>query len=326
MQLKILALPLISLMLYACGKSEHSYEQVQDKTMAIQTDIPAGADGAPQAEKERQPQPLSPEQQPWVTADSAASPVPSSGTSSKQSHGYIDWDKKIIKTANLTLECTDYKAFNTDIHTRLKQYGAYISQEQQEESNYKISNTISIKIPVDQFEGLVNSLNGNGIKLITKNITSEDVTGEYVDTKSRLLAKEAVRMKYFDLLKQARTMDEILKVQDEINSIQEDIEAGSSRVNYLQHASAYSTVNITYYQYINGSKGDEDNPGFFSQMNEAFKTGASIISNIVLFAISIWPLLIAGMASFIYIRKRKSSFSKKQVAGKDISFIPKEQV
>lgn len=315
MQLKILAVPLMSIILYACGKSEHQYVQdVQMQNSEMKADMPAGTEGTPQTEKNEEP---APRQNQIPVADTTVSPAPAGDENAKSNTTYVDWDKKIIKTANLTLECTDYKAFNTDIHTRLKQYGAYVAQEQQEESDYKISNTISIKVPVAQFESLVNSLNGNGIKMITKNITSEDVTGEYVDTKSRLAAKEAVRAKYFDLLKQARTMDDILKMQDVINGIQEDIEAGAGRVNYLQHASAYSTINITYYQYLNGSTGSEENPGFFSQMSESFKTGSSIISNIILFAISIWPLLIAVTVLIIYIRKRKPIFSNNQIINKE---------
>jgi hypothetical protein len=50
-----------------------------------------------------------------------------------------------------------------------------------------------IKVPVDQFENLMNSFSGEGIKVIEKKISSDDVTGEMVDTKSRIETKRQVR-------------------------------------------------------------------------------------------------------------------------------------
>ena len=312
MQLKLLFVPLMSFMLYACGHSSNQQLAVQDSQLENVDNSAGGFDNNEEKEQKQIPLPPSPspKQDTPNNADTMASPTDGNIANPKSPAANTDWDKKIIKTGILTLECNDYKNFNTGIHSKVKNYGAYIAEEKQEENDYKISNTISIKVPVAQFENLVNSLNGEGISIKEKNITSEDVTGEYVDTKSRLEAKKAVREKYLELLKQAKNMEEILKVQDEINSIQEDIEAGAGRVNYLQHSSAYSTINITYYQYINGSSGNEDNPGFFSKMSLAFKTGSSIISNIILFAISIWPLLIAGTALFIYLKRRKPLAAK----------------
>lgn len=218
------------------------------------------------------------------------------------------WDKKIIKTAELQLQVDDFKKFNTNIHSSIKNFGAYITDEKQSEDGYRIENSVTIKVPSDQFDALVNSFGGEGIKLLVKNISSEDVTGEMVDTKARMQAKMAVRDKYLELLKQAKNMNDILQVQDEINSIQEDIESAKGRVNYLQHASAYSTVNLDYFQYINGNTGDYENPGFVSKFFKAFSEGTTLISKLVLACISIWPLfliVILGMVYFKKFRQRK---------------------
>src|SRR4051812_35669085 len=46
----------------------------------------------------------------------------------------IDWDKKMIKTANVRAEVTDFKTFNTAVHSNLKRFGAWIASEQQTET------------------------------------------------------------------------------------------------------------------------------------------------------------------------------------------------
>ena len=138
-----------------------------------------------------------------------------------------DWDKKIIKTADLKLEVKDFKSYSNIVHNDAKRYGAYIASEDQSESNEKKETIVSIKVPVDQFENLLSELPSDSEKIIEKKITSEDVTGEVVDTKSRLQAKEQMRLKYLEFLKQAKNMEDVLKVQDEINIIQEEMEAGN---------------------------------------------------------------------------------------------------
>lgn len=72
-----------------------------------------------------------------------------------------------------------------------------------------------------------------------------------MDTRSRLEAKKQVRQRYMDLLKQARNMEEILQVQGLINDIQVEIESAAGRVNYLNHAFAFSSVQLTFFQIVN---------------------------------------------------------------------------
>src|SRR5438046_1039168 len=49
-----------------------------------------------------------------------------------------DWDKKIIKTATLKLEVKDFKAYTDIVHKAAKQYGGYIANEEQNQSEEKI--------------------------------------------------------------------------------------------------------------------------------------------------------------------------------------------
>ncbi|MBP9214903.1 MAG: DUF4349 domain-containing protein, partial [Chitinophagaceae bacterium] len=110
------------------------------------------------------------------TTDSTEAPEPQKNTTQKLAPKNIDWDKKIIKTAQVALELKDYNAFNKSIHQTVKKFGAYVASEEQTQNNYSLENTITIKVPVEQFEDLMNTLGGDGIKVIERKINSEDVT------------------------------------------------------------------------------------------------------------------------------------------------------
>jgi hypothetical protein len=216
-----------------------------------------------------------------------------------------DWDKKIIKTASLNVEVKDYNTFYSSLRERVKNLGGYIAQEEQSQSDYKIENSLTIKVPVDQFDNAVTQLTVNTEKLNEKKISSQDVTTEVVDTKSRMEAKKQVRLRYMDLLKQAKNMEEILNVQSEINGIQEEIESAAGRIEYLGHSSVFSTINLTYYQILNLSAKNIDNPSFGIKLSSAFKTGWSWVGDLFVGLVSIWPLFLLGFAAFIVYKRTK---------------------
>lgn len=86
-----------------------------------------------------------------------------------------DWDSKIIKTATLRLEIKDFRKYNDYVHNAVKQYGAYVAQEDQNLSDEKSETNIIIKVPVAQFEPMMNKLPLDDSKVMEKKISTEDV-------------------------------------------------------------------------------------------------------------------------------------------------------
>jgi hypothetical protein len=219
----------------------------------------------------------------------------------------IDWDKKIIKTAVLNVEAKNYKTFNDLVHDQVKQAGGYVAGEEQTKSDYKIENVVTIKVPVDQFDNLVRSVTSTKDEnVVSQKVTSQDVTGEVVDTRSRTEAKRQVRLRYLDLLKQAKNMEEILKVQQEINNIQVEIEAGSGRVGYLTHAAAYSTIELTYFQVLNAQAAQPEKPGFGLRVLNALGNGLNWVGEMLVILLTLWPLWICAGGVWWLIKRYKT--------------------
>lgn len=217
-----------------------------------------------------------------------------------------DWDKKIIKTASMNIEVKDYNTYYSSFREKVKSLGGYVAQEEQSQSEYKIENTLVIKVPVDQFDNAVALLAVNAEKINERKITSQDVSTEFIDTKSRIEAKKQVRDRYTDLLKQAKNMQEILNVQSEINGVQEEIEAATGRIQYLGHSSAFSTINLTYYQVLNATAKDDEAPSAGNKIVAAFNVGWSWLTGLFIGLVSIWPLFIGGFILVIIYKRTKS--------------------
>jgi hypothetical protein len=260
-------------------KVEKDYYKVAADTVAVavENEIPAGGQDKQQRPNQHQ------------------APAPAANP---------DWDKKIIKNATLSVEVKEYARFNELMRAAVKQSGGYIAQEEQNESEYKIENSVTIKVPVDQFDNTVLALTPGKEKILVKKITSQDVTGEVVDTKSRLEAKRQVRLRYLDLLTQAKNMEEILQVQNEINDIQENMETAAGRIQYLTHSAAFSTIQLNYFQVLDPQARDvETPPGFGKKILLALGEGLTWVGELIILLLTLWPVWLALLAGWMLYRK-----------------------
>lgn len=232
----------------------------------------------------------------WAIADTASA---ASALQAGQP-GTGDWNKKIIREARITLELENFESFDAGMHQRLSSFDAYITEEQQSTTDVIVENNLTIKVPAARFEEFISKLHGVGISMLEKNIVGDDVTGDVVDIQARLEAKKQVRARYLELLQQARNIKDILEVQQEINSVQEELEAARARLSYLTHRAAYSTVQLRYFQYIQGAGGSK--PLFLQQLQQAFHQGGQVLVNMLLFLVSVWPVWLGATVLFFYYK------------------------
>lgn len=109
--------------------------------------------------------------------------------------------------------------------------------------NYKYA-TITIGVPVQQFERSLSRLRGLSVKVLDETASGEDVTDQYVDLQSQLTNLEATRERIKSFLDDAKTVDEALRINAELAEIERQIEEIKGRMNYLKDRSAYSTITV----------------------------------------------------------------------------------
>jgi len=106
--------------------------------------------------------------------------------------------------------------------------------------------TIVLEVPQPRFAKLVSQVQGVGHTTFV-NTSSIDVTGQYVDLTARISALEASRRQYLAIMAKASTINDILAVQSQLNSLQSRIEQLQGQLQLLSHETTYGnlTVNVT---------------------------------------------------------------------------------
>lgn len=114
-----------------------------------------------------------------------------------------------------------------------------------ESKNYKYA-TITVGIPVDQFERMLTRLRGLSVKVLDETATGEDVTNQFVDLQSQETNLEATRDRIKSFLENATTVDEALRINQELSNVESQIESIKGQMNYLQDRSAFSTITVNF--------------------------------------------------------------------------------
>jgi hypothetical protein len=111
--------------------------------------------------------------------------------------------------------------------------------------NYKYA-TVTIGVPVDQFETAMRRLRATAMRVLDENASGQDVSDEYVDLQSQLGNLEATRDRIRSFLDNAQTVEESLRINQELTNIEAQIEQVKGRMNYLANRSAFSTITVTF--------------------------------------------------------------------------------
>lgn len=218
----------------------------------------------------------------------------------------VDLGLKIIKNAQIRFLVKDVDSATQNMIELSKKYNGYVSNMRFKQNNYTIENSISMQIPSGYFEEFVMKCNKHAIHVDYNNITSDDVTEEFVDLNNRIRVKEEVKARYEDILRtKAKTVNDVLLAEKQIQAIQEEIEVAKGRVKYINTKSALSTINISLYEKVDYKETPEAySKSFGSKTKEGFSAGIYMIETIVIVLIYMWPLLLGLAIGLFFLRRR----------------------
>jgi len=228
-------------------------------------------------------------------------------TLSKPNESNVPKDLKIIKTANVRYKVKDVHKATREIKMLSLNKGAYISDLRFENNLYRKENRFTLKVPQQSFDVLMDSIRHVVDFVEYETITTQDVTEEYLDIEARLKTKLEVKARYEAVLrKQAKTVEDILKTEEKLRIIQEEIESAQGRLKYLTNKVAYSTIQIDLYQEVEYKEEPVSyKKTFWDKTMESLSFGWDMIQGLVLAILHIWPLTILGILLFVWFKRRR---------------------
>jgi len=197
-----------------------------------------GAGGGSQA------QPVTAEGRAADTATGTAAPPAKGSAGAVAKVRLVDLGNRIVRTATVDLE-VGKGALNetidraTAVVTRAE--GSYVGSSTSVPGQGPARGEVTFRVPVDAFEAVLRELKGLGTYRGERS-SSEDVTNQYIDLRGQLTAWRAQERVYLKLLGRARSIGDVIAVQNQLQQVQSNIERLQGQVNHLEAQSSFSTI------------------------------------------------------------------------------------
>jgi hypothetical protein len=219
--------------------------------------------------------------------------------------GSVEIQQKIIKQASLRFETNDLESTFSQIQTAVKKNNGTIQNDSEGKEYDNIYRNLIVRIPSQNFDAFIQSISKGVSYFERKEISSENVTEQYIDLNSRLKTKRKLEDRYLEILQKATKISEILEIEKQISTIREEIEAKEGQLKYLESRVAESTVTIEFYKTVAEKEGVKASYG--SKIITAIKTGFFELSGFLISIISVWPFLLIICVIVYFIRRRIKS-------------------
>lgn len=154
-------------------------------------------------------------------------------------------ERYLIRNATLTLVARDARATATRLTAAVTAARGYVSEsgESVDELGAR-SITLQARVPFDRFDRVLREIEALG-KVMAKQIGTEDVTEEFVDSQARLRNLRRAETRLLEHLNRTGRLAEVLLVEKELNRVRGEIEQLEGRLRFLTHRVAFSTLAIT---------------------------------------------------------------------------------
>ena len=154
-------------------------------------------------------------------------------------------DRDIIKTAQLQMSVDDVDHAIDQIIALAAELRGFILDQRTQEAGVKRTATVVLRVPVNTFEEALKRLSEMpGGRLDSRQISSQDVTDQLVDMESRRRNLEATEARIRSFLDQAKTVDEAMRVNQQLADIQRQLEELKGRMEFTKNRAALSTITI----------------------------------------------------------------------------------
>lgn len=159
-------------------------------------------------------------------------------------------DAKVVKTATMRVEVGKgrFESAFERASTIAAGYGGYVSASKQAAVDDKAAEgTVTIRVPADKFEAARRELAGLG-KVEHQEQGGDDVTAQLVDYDARIRSLQGQEQAFTVLLSRARTVGEVLEVQNQLFNVRQQIEQLQAQRANLDNQASLSTISVTIFE------------------------------------------------------------------------------
>ena len=225
--------------------------------------------------------------------------------------------QKLIRTAQMNLETTDFEKAVQGLTDLTEQMGGYFeSSSVGKRSNGRWAD-YTVRIPAEKYQSFLDQA-GALCHETWRDTQQENISERYYDTQGRLKTQQIKLERLQALLAKAENMEDIITIESAISETEQMIDDLSGTLRHYDGQVDYATVSISLSEVYKLSNVEEVPDSFMSRLGKAFSGGWSDFTDgLENFAVALaygwmWLLILVVVAVAVVrvLRKRRRKAKK----------------
>ena len=180
---------------------------------------------------------------------------------------------KMVYTANIEAETTDFDACTAALEELVEKLGGYLEYASTGSYGDGSRNaSYTVRIPSAEFKGFLASVGEIG-HVVSQDQNADNISERYYDTESRLNTQRTKMERLQALLAKAENMEDIIDLENAISETELQIEQLTGSLRHYDALVDYATVELRLREVIRLSTVEEAPPTFGSRLGNAFADG-----------------------------------------------------
>ncbi|MBI4434633.1 DUF4349 domain-containing protein [Candidatus Uhrbacteria bacterium] len=169
-----------------------------------------------------------------------APPTPPSGAGADE----IGTERLVIKSGVLSLVTRNVPNAVAQVTALVEESKGFVVESALDDLATSPRARMRVRIPADGLDTFMGKVREFGTRVVSESVRGEDVTEEYVDVQAQLRNLKASEAQFLEILREARTIADILNVQQQLERVRNEIERLEGRKKYLEQSATMSTVQL----------------------------------------------------------------------------------
>jgi hypothetical protein len=151
-------------------------------------------------------------------------------------------DRKMVTNTSFSLLVKNVTETINNVKFKIEELDGFMVTVQISRPEFGENATLSFRVPSSEVDSVTNFLREQSIKVVSEEISGVDVTNEYVNIQEYLEILNANKVRMETILASARTVEEMLKVQNQLFSIQSQIDSYEGQLKYMEGTTQTSLI------------------------------------------------------------------------------------
>jgi hypothetical protein len=167
--------------------------------------------------------------------------------------------------------------------------------------------TVIVRVPSDRFEDTLTELRDIG-RIESQFVDTQDVTDEFVDLEARIRNARTAERVLLNLMGEATTIADTIRVQNQLERVQENIERMRGRLRVLEDQTSFSTLAVDVIE-EGATKEDPDEAGtLIKAWRDAVDGFMGVVSGVIVASGVVLPIAVMALIVALLVRRFRPRF------------------